>query len=311
VVGGADKIAFLMNSDIWSANLDGSELQQLTTDGTSKISLQWVPAGDALTYISAKCVLMVRLNGGPPENVACFNSIDLLKSFDISPDGRLVAITLDNQMYIVPFDVPQLQQANTRTKLAEMADCKDFAPYTKNLITQVRWSTDASTIAAKLIANLGDGRRGDIVQLFRIDQCIPNPKAQDNFPPPRFDVKGYDKNPVIQNFSWDGSLLFALNSLVRNDGYGDLYIYNTELHKAYPQVNPVNNECCYRDPQWSPDGTHLLFAFQSVLGGASSTTQLYYIPYGSIGSGATYTPLPLPELTDPREKPFPVLRPAR
>ena len=75
-------------------------------------------------------------------------------------------------------------------------------------------------------------------------------------------------------------------------------------------INPIRGVCCYRDPQWSPDGSHLLFAFQDYLQGSSSTTQLYYIPYGSLGTGVTYEPLPLPEIGDPKEKPQPVLRPA-
>ena len=144
-----------------------------------------------------------------------------------------------------------------------------------------------------------------------MDLCIPNPKAIDNFPPPRFEMDGYEKNPVIQNYGWDMAALFALNSIVRNDGFGHLYIYNTDMKKVYPKVDPVGGKCCYRDPAWSPDGTYLAFAFQDQGGGSSSTTQIYYIPYGSIGSEASYTPLPLPDITDPKERPQVTLRKAR
>lgn len=311
VIGGADMIAYLNGGDIWVAFLDGSELRQITQDGTQKSSLQWTPDGKGLTYIAGKCVQHVDLESAQTETIICFNYIDSLKSFDISPDGTRVALTLDNQMYIVPFDLDGLRGATTRGALADLATCKDFAPFLRNFVTQVRWSSDSNTIAAKLIANLGNGRQGDIVQLFRVDDCIPNPRALDNFPPPRFDLPGYDKSPVIQNFTWDGVFLFALNTIVRNDGFGDLFVYNTELKKAYPVINPVEDVCCYRDPQFSPDGTHLLFAFQNYLSGSNSTTQLYYIPYGSVGSNAKYEPLPLPEITNPREKPLPVLRPAQ
>jgi hypothetical protein len=37
---------------------------------------------------------------------------------------------------------------------------------------------------------------------------------------------------------------------------------------------------------------------------------LYYVPYGSIGTGASYEPLPLPVITNPLEQPGAVLRPA-
>jgi hypothetical protein len=311
VLGGADKVAFLSGSEVWAANLDGSELVQLTNDGSAKTNLQWTPDGQAITFISGKCVQMVSLESHTVENLACFNYIDTLTSFDISPGGTLVAITLDKQMYIVPYDVAGLQQADTRGDLIDMAACKDFAPYLKNFIIQVRWSKDGTTIAAKLIANLGGGKQGNIIQLFKVDSCIPNPRAIDNFPPPRFTMPGYDRNPVIQNYSWDGLILFVLNSIVRNEGFGDLYLYNSELYKVYEKVNPVGNVCCYRDAQFSPDGTYLIFAFQSIMEGSSSQTKLYYVPYASIGSGANLEPLPLPPIAGSRESPWPALRPAR
>jgi len=310
VVGGADKIAFLNGSNVWVANLDGSELKQLTTDGTAKTSLQWLPDGQAVAYVSGKCVQMVSLESATVENLACVNYIDSLKSFDISPDGARAAITVDKQMYIVPFDIARLKEVTTRGDLIEMAECKDFAPYTRNLVTQVRWSKDSTTLAAKLIANLGGGKQGNIIQLFKVDFCAPNPRAEDNFPPPRFKLPGFDKNPIIQNYAWDGVKFFVLNSIIRNEGFGDLYIYNSELHKAIEKVNPIG-ECCYRDPHFSPDGTYLLIAFQSYAEGSSSQTKLYYIPYADIGSGATYNPLPLPPITDARESPWPVLRPVK
>ncbi len=308
ILGGADKIAYITGGNIWAANLDGSDLVQLTTDGTVKTSLQWTPDGTGVSYITGKCVQIAYLETGEVDNIVCFNFIDSLKFFSISPDNKLAALTLDNQMYIVPFDIPTLQQISDRTDLTDMAACKEFAPYKKNFITQVRWSNDSSTLAAKLIANLGDGRQGDIIQLFNVSSCVPNPRAIDNFPPPRFTFPGYEKNPVIQNYSWDGVFLFALTSIIRNDGYGDLYVYNTDLHKAYYEINPINDVCCYRDPQWSPDGSYLAFAYQNYLGGSSSTTQIYYIPYASLGTGAQYKPLALPEIVDPRERPQPVLR---
>ena len=114
---------------------------------------------------------------------------------------------------------------------------------------------------------------------------------------------------MIQNLGWDGTNLFAHVTYMRNDGFGNLYIYNMELHKADEVVNPIDNDCCYRDPQFSPDGQQLLFAFQRQYGGDGSIL-FYYIPLGTIGTGATYTPLPLPPITNPKEQPQAVLRPA-
>ena len=42
VLGGADKIAFLKNNDIWIVNVDGTELTSLTNDGAKKFNLEWL-----------------------------------------------------------------------------------------------------------------------------------------------------------------------------------------------------------------------------------------------------------------------------
>jgi hypothetical protein len=159
-----------------------------------------------------------------------------------------------------------------------------------------------------VIGNLGDGRRGDMVQVFAVNRCISDPMIQIQFPGSHFSYKDYEKNPVIQDFSWDGQALFVFHSNIRNDGFGELHIFNMKTAKPILGLNPLGG-CCYRDPQWSPDGAYLLFAFQDMKS-AQSTTKIYYIQYGSIGAGEIYKPLPLPDITDPIEKPSPVLRPA-
>ena len=50
VLGGADKIAFLHENEIWIANLDGTRAERLTEDGLEKERLQWTPDGQYLLY---------------------------------------------------------------------------------------------------------------------------------------------------------------------------------------------------------------------------------------------------------------------
>ena len=309
VIGGADKIAYISGGDIWTANLDGSELTQITQDGTAKKYLRWLPDGQGLSYISGKCIQTVSLQG-ESGTIACFNNAEYLDSFEVSPDGRQVVISLDRQIYLLPFDLQALQEANSHGDLANMATCTDLAPYQRNFGYSVRWSRDGTQWAALILGVLKDGRRGDLVQVFNVDMCIPNPLIGIQFPPPHFTYKEYEKNPTLESIAWDGDALFSFHGNTRNEGFGELHIFNMDTYKFSESINPIDGVCCYRDPQFSPDGTYLLFAFQDYLQGSSSTTQLYYIPYGSIGTGASYEPLPLPEITNPREKPQPVLRPA-
>jgi Tol biopolymer transport system component len=275
-----------------------------------KTSLQWTPDGQAITFIAGKCVRMAYLESKQVGSLVCFNYVKNLDAFEISPDGKKVAISLDHQLYLVPYDLERLGQIKVRSDLTEIAECKELAPYTRTLIRTVRWSKDSSRLATVVMGAL-EGRRVDYVQVLDMSYCVPNPGILDNFPAKsRFTIKGYEKNPIIQDIAWDGNSLFALHSYTRNDGFGDLYIYNMELHKAQSQINPIDQACCYRDPQWSPDGSYLAFAFQNYLSGSSSVTELYYLEAGSLGTGAHYDPLPLPEITDPKEKPQPILRPA-
>jgi serine/threonine protein kinase len=309
VIGGADKIAYLSEKNIWAANLDGTELTQLTQDGSEKTYLRWLPGGEGLSYISGKCIESVSLSGETSQ-IACFNNSDRLEGFEVSPDGEQVVIGLDSQVYLVPFDLENLSTANSHNSLSALATCENLAPYTRNSSRYVRWSKDSKRWA--VIAQVPyQGIRADIVAVFPVDTCFPDSYArfEIQFPPPHFTYPGYDKNPSIQDLGFDGSSLFALHGITRNGGFGDLHIFNMDSFKFTEKANPVNNTCCYRDAEFSPDGSYLVFAYQDIGLGSASTTSLYYIPFGSIGTGERYEPLPLPEITDPKESPQPVLRP--
>ena len=312
-LGGADKIAFVNENDIWIMNVDGSGLEQLTNDGTTKTDLAWMPDGQGLTYISGKCVWSAELETGRLDFIACFESADNLDSFAISPDGTQAAITVNRALYIIPYDLERLREVRYNTHLEEMSECPAYGPLktskgTSVSVQKVRWSDDGQTLSLMVLAALS-GVQGDIVQIFPVGDCESQPYRSDEFPASRFTVEDYDKSPYLQNFGYDGGYLYAISSFTRNDGFGHLYIYNGDLHRAETEANPIDGNCCYRDPQFSPDGHYLIFAYQPFEAGA--TTQMYVVPYGTIGTGARYEPLSLPEgfLTNPKAKPQPVFRP--
>jgi serine/threonine-protein kinase len=308
VIGGADKIAYLNGNEIWAANVDGSQAQQLTQDGSSKSSLQWTPDGQAVNYISGKCVNSVRLADQKIETLVCFNFLQYFKSFEISPDGKQVAASLDNQLYILPYDLDLLRSVTVRSDLARIAPCKDFAPYERFVVKFARWARDGQRIAEiRWGAARGIGA-ADTVTIESFTACTPNPDALDHFPAERFQPQEFVKNPTLLNFGWDGLNLFAITTLVRSNGFGRLYLYNGDLKKGLGPVKALG-ECCYRDPIFSPDGSHILFAYQDYKPN-NNTIQLYLVPFGSLGTGAIYQPLDLPAL-DPTSQPQPAFRPAR
>jgi branched-chain amino acid transport system substrate-binding protein len=310
VIGGADKIAFLLGKNVWVANLDGTELTQLTQNNTEKNYLRWLPDGQGLTYISGKCIESVSLSGEISQ-ITCFNNADKLEGFEVSPDGKQVVIGLDSQVYLVPFDLEGLSKAYSHDSLSAMATCANLAPYTRYSAHYARWSKDSTEWA--LVAQIPyNNMRADVVAVFPVDKCYPDNYAaiEVQFPPPHFTYPGYEKIPVIQDLGFDGNSLFAVHGIMRNDGFGDLHLFNMDTFTFSERVNPINGNCCYRDAEFSPDGSYLVFAYQDVNLGQAGTTRLYYIPFGSIGTGETYEPLQLPDIIDPRERPQPVLRPA-
>jgi hypothetical protein len=311
VIGGADKIGWIDNNDIWVANLDGSEITQLTTDGTDKTNPHWTPDGEWITYISGKCVQAVKLADGEVKTMLCLNFVEYLKEFNIAPDNERVAVGVDNQLYIIPNDERLLADIKSRADLTRIADCEHFAPYLRNYVKTAIWNRDGSQLGMVIFGVARGIGSADVVQIISMEKCTPEPVIIDNFPPPRFRPPEYDVAPQIQNFGWDGLFIFALATYVRNDGFGNLYIYNSDLKKATDILNPIDGSCCYRDPDFSPDGSHLIFAYQKYPSGDNAIS-FYMIPFGTIGTGVTYEPLPIPPLVgNAKAKPELILRPAK
>lgn len=314
-IGGADKIAFLDKNDIWVVNADGSNPIRLTNDGGQKSNLQWSTDGSEVFFLLGKCIRLVEWQTGRMDNVACFQAIDLLEGFAVSPDGAQIAVSVDRQLYIAAFDRPKLAAVRLRTDLAKLGSCEFTRPYTRNNVAVkfMHWSDDGVFLAVNTLGVNASGGTEDVIQVWDVSRCLEILPRSDQFPAQRFTIKTYKNYSRLQSFSWDGNFLFAMTGYTRNDGFGDLYIYNMDLRRADLEVNPIGGRCCYRDPVWSPDGRYLLVAFQNYADGSQSVTRLYWIPYAAIGTGQTFTPLALPEtlLTDPRAKPLMAVRAAQ
>lgn len=319
ILGGADKIAFIGNNNVWMMNVDGSDLAQLTTDGTVKTALHWLPDGETLTYITGKCIWSINVPNAVVDILSCYNTAEYVDGFSVSPDGKYVAISVNREMYIVPFDLTTIKAATTRAQLFALSGC-----YFDNLgVKDARWSDDSTQVGIKFLGVSGN-TRVDMIRVVDVSSClaaeqviaeitpVPLPRI-DEFPGARFTMSGYSgDSPYIVSYDWNGSDLFVMNTLKRNDGFGYLYRYNIVSHKA-EELIPVDNTCCYRDARLSPDGSYMAFAFQDIRLGSEADIELYYVLYGSIGTGAVYDPIPMPLsfFTDPRDAPQFALKPAQ
>jgi hypothetical protein len=314
IIGDADKIAFIDQNEIWMANLDGKELIQLTNDGSPKSSLVWSSDYMGVLYLSGICVNYVDIHTIQESILLCFKGASRLESFQFSPDGKQVAISLDGQLYVIPYNVDGLSEVNTAEELAELAECDDLSPYKHRqsmvTVSKARWSSDGNRLAIVRQAYDLD-RHVELIHLLDISRCTAPLPRLDEFPATRFSMEDYAKNPIIQDFAWDGGDIFALTSYKRNDGFGDLWVYNTKLHGGF-KANPIDGKCCYRDPVFSPDGRYLVFVFQDASLAVNEPAKLFYIPYEALDTSLVYPPIPLPDhfLSDQRSKPQPILHPA-
>jgi serine/threonine-protein kinase len=316
-IGGADKIAFISGNEVWVMNIDGSEPVQLTNDRIEKIRPRWTPDGAQVIFIAGKCIKIADALTTAVDQVVCFDNAEYVEAFEFSPDGTKIAVTVDHELYVIPYDLSPLKDIRSGRSLTRISTCPDIFPWNNKAFKLAVWGPDSQTLAVTFLAPV-NGRLFEMIRIFDAGSCISNPAAKDEFPASRFTMSAYNDNPYIQSYSWNGTL-FVLNSFRRNGGFGDLYIYNDDLHKLQTSqenvtyLNPIDAACCYRDSTWSPDGRYLLFAFQDIRQGADAKVQVYYIQYSEILPGAQFQPLNLPSELFPtnKEKPQFDLRPAK
>jgi serine/threonine-protein kinase len=300
--GGADQIAFLSANQIHLMNVDGSALVQVRTDNASKQNLQWIADGN-LVYMSRNCAYFLNASTKETSQIVCFNLNEQLEGFRVSPDGRLVAISVQRTLNIVPFDLEALKRVNTRFNLLTM---KQSCFYSQYAFRDVIWSKDGKKFAALVV----DTELSSTDQIFLVDVDIQNcqttgPVLLDKLPGNHFEVG----SARIPSYDWNGDHLFLLNDYVRNDGFGDLYLYNSETQEGV-KINPIDGNCCYRDARFSPDGKYILFLYQNRFG---TEIKLHYVPFSELENGQPLTPIELPGLLlrFQREKPQPALRTAQ
>jgi tRNA A-37 threonylcarbamoyl transferase component Bud32 len=305
IPGGADKVAFVSGNQIYVMNVDGSDLIQIRAENSAKSGLHWIADG-RLVYVSRNCAYIVDVQIERPEEIVCFNASESLEGFRVSPDGKMAAISIQRTLNVLPFDLELLKEVETRFSLLAL---KENCFYNQYAFRDVLWSKDGTQLAAHVV----DTELVSSDQIFLLSINIPNcatvgPVRIDRIPGSHIDFDS-ESTKRISGFDWDGDHLFLLNDSIRNDGFGNLYLYDSKTRDGV-KINPIDGVCCYRDARWSPDGSYIFFAFQRS---DSAEIQFYYFPFSDWEDSNGWTPIPIPDLlfTTPREKPQPALRPAR
>lgn len=303
IPGGADKVAFVAGNQLYLMDVDGSNLIQVRTDNSAKSHLHWIPDG-RLTYVSRNCVYLLDIETRQPQEVMCFVSGEELEDFQVSPNGKLVAISVQRTLNILPFDLNVLKEVDTRFSLLSL---KENCFYNQYAFREVLWAKSGTQIAAHVV----DTELVSSDQIFLLNVDIPNcdtvgPVRVAKIPGIRIDFSG-DSTKRITSYDWDGDHLFLLNDNIRNDGFGDLYQYDSQARMG-EKINPINGLCCYRDARWSPDKKYIFFVFQRL---GTTELQFYYGPVADLGKSESWVPIQDIDtlFSTPREKPQPALRP--
>ena len=281
IIGGAINIAFVSNREVFMIDIDGRNRKQLTNTNIPKFDLQWLPDSSELLYGEGKCIYKVNSDADlpVPEKISCLTDDDFV-GFSVSPDGANIAISVKDRLLILPFDLELLATANSADELQKSENiCIDYSDVT---VKDAQWSTDGKSLAVLYRGPVGNNskRFGDTILMLDVDlvHCDAfDPVVLDKFPDEHFIPAGYAAHPIIPSYHWDGDEHFAFNTYVRNDRYGDLYLYDISTGQGQ-RFNPVKGTCCYQGATFSPDGSYILFAFQDINAGSEGRIKLYYIP---------------------------------
>ena len=302
-IGGANKIAFTANDEIYIMNIDGTGLASQTKTGVPKRDLQWLPGESDLLYIESNCVYKIQADMGKkePEKLLCFKD-PKFTGFRVSPDGTRVAISIAGRLVVLPFDLAAIGTAATPFELQKLENV--CVNYTDVNVKDALWSNDGQKLAIRY-QGVVNGHIGDAIRVIspNWERCLQaEVLTWDDFPGKRFVPDRYARTPKLPSYAWDGGQKFLMNVLTRNGSYGDLYSFDL-FSKDHLKLNPIDGACCYGTTVYSPDGTYILLVFQDQRKAPDNETQLYYVPVDQIGPGAKFAPLPVPSsiFSDARE----------
>lgn len=314
VIGFADKIAVIRRNDIWVADMDGKNLEQITSDQASKVNLRWTPDGKALVFSSSNCYQMLTYPEKEKKSLGCFDDLAISPDMSSMVIGKWIILSNQNKAWVNfygPFDL--LTQGLIQSIPQEPVS--GGYPFKGGWLTQ--FSADGQTLASVFRSSYQNYFL-DELELYNKPKYGEDLDVIDSIPGGRFTLRGYigpKDAHILSDFGWDGNRTFALHGMVSPTGYGDMAIYTRLVeensYKVDETLNPIEGQCCYQDIQWSPNGEYLLFVFQDSR--YLKDTLVYYVPYATIREPLSYTPLPFPEdfFDDPEARVEPALRPAK
>jgi len=197
-IGGATRIALTTNREVYLMDIDGGNITQLTKTNIPKFDLQWLPGGKELLSGENGCIYTVNVEESQPQPVklGCYTG-ENFTGFHVSPDGKNVAISIENRLIVLPFDLELLSTAKSAFEL-QNSD-KTCINYVEDAVKNAQWSIDGKSLAIKY-QSIVNGRVGETIRILDVDllRCKSvDPLVIDEFPGKHFTPDGYGSLPVL------------------------------------------------------------------------------------------------------------------
>lgn len=252
--GGADKLAFIANQDIYVSDMDGANVKSLTTNGVAKSGLQWTPDGGSVLYLVKSCLLIVDVKTSAERTIFCAPWEDAILAFEVSPDGKKVALSMSSGLYIMDYDLENFSQLRTKEQFLSAAKCNEYHDYPTKT---VHWSADNRSVAAVVVWK--EAKILEMIHIFNVSSCgrmitVSNVEPWETF---YLENREYRNKPEIIDMTWNGLNKFVFNTVkVKNEGYPYL-----TSGPSWQPIQPNEQPCCYRNFLWTPDQNYLLYTY--------------------------------------------------
>ena len=234
---GQDRLIFTSDGDsptldVWSVNLDGSNLTNITqTSDSNEVPIAWSPDGEHVVFASdqsgAPEILLVRLSDGELLNLSERYQVQSFDDWSAETDQFILTTATD---------------FGTSLLVTDLAGDTNLAVTDGSYpVGAGAWSPDGQRITYMGIEPGGTG-----IDIFVVD--VPGGEPAN--------LTQSSSNDGFPRWSPDGSKIGFVSD---RDGNSEIYVMDADGNAPTNLTNSLADESVQGDFSWSPDGDQILF----------------------------------------------------
>jgi Tol biopolymer transport system component len=294
---GSEKIAFVLHSDIYTMNINGSDRKQVTAtsdfegNAIEEHDPAWSPdhkkiafsrtrtehSGSSASSEAVTAIYVMNADGSGERKLLDWNTA----SPTWSPDGKNIAFATDNGIHVM--------NANGSGEPERLTPATEGISY-----TDLAWSPDGEKIA--FVSNRRDGRRlNNYTDIYVAKAC--SAEGATNRLQRLTDKHGWNRDPawspdgnrIAFTYLDFGSAHLYGNSAIRNT---DIYTVGADGRDEIRLTHTNSGKHAEYAPAWSPEGGRVAFIKGYLTGTHAEPTSTIYLikPDGSDLSPVTTFP---------------------